>query len=167
MRHLVPYWGTRRRLEALVACGWPVSVLEARIGSPSLFRRLGRRPRIRREWAEAVVRLYEELWDVPPPDGPESRRARARGERHGWPRPMEWDDELLDLPPDELAAAVAARVAAMDRLELAACATARYREGDRSPVIVAAAKAYKRLLQADVRRRRRAERERARLGVAA
>lgn len=92
--------GTRRRLRALMAAGWPASRLAARLGtSQSHIRRLvedGHR-------CSAVTRaqvadLFDELWDVAPPEDKSARLARRRAQMQGWLRAMAWDDDEIDDP---------------------------------------------------------------------
>jgi hypothetical protein len=106
---LIDATGTHRRLQALVAIGWP---------TPELGRRLGRRngdfdellaqEKVSSTVAVSVSSLYEQLWDCPPPAGSERERtevgqARAYAQERGWAPPMAWDDELnpIDDPAAE------------------------------------------------------------------
>lgn len=90
--------GTRRRLQALAACGWPPGRLAGLLGvSPGNLSTLMRRERVTAATALAVAALFGELWDVPPPEGtPQERaaasRARRRAMRQGWVPPLAWDD---------------------------------------------------------------------------
>lgn len=156
-RHLVPSWGTQRRLQALMAIGWEVAELERRAGAPGLVRRSRRRKHVEAVTAERVARLYDELWNETPPDTYGSRRARLRAQRAGWPRPMEWDEDWLDLSPEELAEVLAAEVARMGSAELRACNRARWEQGCRSPLTVAASREC---MRRQVARRRANERRR-------
>ena len=99
--------GTRRRLQALVAIGWPQRHLAQRLGmTGSNFGAMlyGRStPRVRAATAHAVTALYDRLWDIPPPtDTPEQKRAVSRAKslahRHDWLPPMCWDDDKIDDP---------------------------------------------------------------------
>ena len=100
---LVDSTGTRRRLQALVASGWPLYVLAGRAGlsRENIWKRLGVTP-TRVSTRDAVRRLYNELWDADPiAHGirPQSvTKARARGLREGWPPPLAWDDDTIDDP---------------------------------------------------------------------
>lgn len=92
--------GTSRRLRALSAQGWPSGELARRLEvSQSHLRRLmddgsgcfaATRAR--------VIRLYEELWDVPAPKGRASTIARNRARARGWAVSLAWDDDDLDDP---------------------------------------------------------------------
>ncbi len=101
---LVPAAGTRRRLQALVATGWAQSRLADRLDmSPSNFGTALARDRVTAATARAVERLYNELWDKPPPEpGQHSRisasRARSYARARGWALPAAWDDDEMDDP---------------------------------------------------------------------
>jgi DNA-binding XRE family transcriptional regulator len=102
---LVDATGTRRRLQALVAVGWP----QAELG-----RRLGVDKKTCNEQVNAVVTtsyaatalavrsLYNQLWDQDPTAlGVEPRwaaEARATAIRRGWAPPAAWDDDYIDSP---------------------------------------------------------------------
>lgn len=102
---LVDGTGTRRRLRALVAVGWPQ-------------REIGRRLDVSRmtiheqvnaatltaygSTARAVRDLYNKLWDVDPAtQGIDPRwvaEAKARAAKRYWAPPAAWDDEYIDSP---------------------------------------------------------------------
>jgi hypothetical protein len=92
--------GTRRRIQALMRCGWPLAKLEARLGVSREIEevvRPGGRVVVRPFTARAVAALYDELWDQPPPragryDRAGSTRARNRAVAGGWPPPLGWDE---------------------------------------------------------------------------
>lgn len=96
--------GTVRRLQALIACGWPAAVLAGRLGKTREdLTRMMDRPRVQWRTAQAVKELYSDLWDVPPPSATArqraaSRQASARAAAAGWPPPAAWDDDQIDLP---------------------------------------------------------------------
>lgn len=147
--------GTRRRLQALIAMGWTRRELSARLGfSVQNLSELtrSRADGVRAGTARKVAALYEQLWDQPPPEGdPAARRAASRtrstARKQGWPPPAAWDDDLIDLPAERLAAELKARSAAMTTAQARACHNARYRLGDTSPLIVAGAAEYERRKQ--------------------
>lgn len=103
-RHLLPpplvdATGVRRRLQALMAIGWPSRELARRLGRDSGA--LGRilwtaspHRRVTRELHADVNALYDQLWDQAGPSLESRRRAAARG----WPPPLFWDDMLIDNP---------------------------------------------------------------------
>lgn len=96
--HLRAALGTRRRLTALIALGWPLRYLADRLGrrADSLTRTLSAR-HVTRDTAEAAARLYEELSALPPPATPATEAARRCAQRHGWVPPLAWDD--IDTDP--------------------------------------------------------------------
>lgn len=165
---LIDAAGTRRRLQALVAVGWTLSELGRRLRvAPSNMPRLVRGGKVTAGMARRVAELYRELWDQKPPA--ETARQRAAAERarrwaaeQRWSPPAGWDDDLIDLPEDELAAELRRRARAMTDDEVRGCNTAYERHGDRSPLIVAGFREYKR--RAEKRRAERLRRERAAAG---
>ena len=98
--------GTRRRLQALAALGWSVARLAA---TANVDRQVlgnaatGRRALTTAGTARAVTRLYEQLWDTPPPATTGYEQAsitstRNRAARNGWAPPAAWDDDTIDDP---------------------------------------------------------------------
>lgn len=99
--------GTRRRVQALVACGWSYAEISARMGRP-----YGDRVHVRRfTFATAVTRrtrdevavVFDRMWDVRPPAASSRERAtRTRMMRiaaaAGWLPPLAWDDDSIDDP---------------------------------------------------------------------
>jgi hypothetical protein len=154
--------GTRRRLWALIAAGWSTAELARRLGvaAPNLRPILLHRTRVECRTAHGVRAMFEELWDVAPPqDTPRQKRAvreaRERACAAGWPTAAGWDDEDIDLPEEELQAKLAALAAGMDLAALAAAHRARYTSGDLSPRIKAAAAEYSRRTTTASRDRRK------------
>jgi transcriptional regulator with XRE-family HTH domain len=96
--------GTQRRLQALIAAGWTQTALAERLGmTPSNFGAMLQRPNVSADTARAVVRLYDDLWDEPPPTGTPradaiARQARKYAERRRWAPPLAWDDDAIDDP---------------------------------------------------------------------
>lgn len=97
--------GTRRRLQALIAAGWPQRRLTEALGwYPTHFRRILFDARQVRPATAAEVRAaYDRLWTGPPPPttsrgATDIARAKALAAGRGWPPPMAWDDEQLDDP---------------------------------------------------------------------
>lgn len=97
--------GTRRRIQALAAAGWPLNRIARELGwrrsKVSLV--LGTFERVTVPTALAVRALYEQLWDKPCPaaNGNEAagiRKAKAHARRMGWAPPAAWDD--IDDPRD-------------------------------------------------------------------
>jgi hypothetical protein len=92
--HLDPAYtdatGTRRRLQALIAIGWPIRELARQMGwtgNPGLLL-YGERQQVHKHTAALVADVYDRLWDVPGPSV-RSRRAAARA---GYAPPLAWDD---------------------------------------------------------------------------
>jgi hypothetical protein len=98
--------GTRRRLQALMNRGWSPQAIQAATGIPAA--RITAAVTGRRQPALAlddhqVAAAYDRLWQRPPPQAtPRERKqaaaARDTAERHKWPPPMAWDDDLIDQP---------------------------------------------------------------------
>lgn len=96
--------GTRRRLQALMWVGWSLAAIGHRIG---MDRRnvaaLLKQAQVSRATAAAVRDVYEDLWNMRPPQRTKEERyaaSRARGEalRRGYAPPLAWDDETIDDP---------------------------------------------------------------------
>jgi hypothetical protein len=96
--------GTRRRLQALIAVGWPHDELAARLGRSSAgLRRSMLRDSVTAQTAQDVSALYELLWNVRPPQSTDDQRAAANAARtfaaeRGWVPSLAWDD--VDTDPD-------------------------------------------------------------------
>lgn len=87
--------GTRRRIQALAAIGWPAREVLARIGwsgTPGSLMYGSRR--IHRTTATSIAAVYDQLWGRP--GG--CNRARAAARRNGWAPPLAWDEETIDDP---------------------------------------------------------------------
>ncbi len=98
---LVDAVGTRRRLQALVALGWPAQVLRRRIDvTSSTVWLLINRPR-KKAWVKAstradVVKLYEELSCTAPSPSRQASLARRLAFERRWAPPAAWDDDAID-----------------------------------------------------------------------
>jgi hypothetical protein len=96
--------GTRRRLQALVANGWPQRRLGIEMGI--VHHRLiwdhVRQDVVAADTARRVRDLYERLWNVDPTTRGVSARfaaeAKARADAYGWVPPAAWDDDYIDSP---------------------------------------------------------------------
>ncbi len=97
--------GTRRRLQALIAIGWPGELLAAQLGrrASSLHRSMTGES-VTARTAHDVATLYERLWNTRPPRGTGDQRAAADAARayaaaQGWLPPLAWDDIDTDPTP--------------------------------------------------------------------
>lgn len=101
---LVDATGARRRLQALVAIGWPMMELARRMDmAPSTFSQFMRSRTVRAINSRRVWELYESMWNQPPPqDTPRQRGvsslACALARAEGWLPPLAWDDDTIDDP---------------------------------------------------------------------
>lgn len=99
--------GSRRRLQALIAAGWPLATLALRLGRrPGNLRRTMNANLITDASARRISTTYDELRNVPPPGHTAVERARASRARvtareSGWLPPWAWDD--IDGDTDDLA----------------------------------------------------------------
>lgn len=89
--------GSARRLQALLAIGWPLTRVAPYIGVDHRgVHRLIHQPYIFRSTAEAVVAVYEQLKGEKPEDHGVSligaQKSRRLAERNGWPAPLWWED---------------------------------------------------------------------------
>jgi hypothetical protein len=97
--------GTRRRLQALIAAGWPHDELAARLGRSSAgLRRSMLSDSVTAQTAQDVSDLYEQLWNLRPPQSTDDQRAAANAARafaaeRGWLPPLAWDDIDSDSDP--------------------------------------------------------------------
>lgn len=96
-----PPHGVKRRIEALMAIGWPAQAQAEWLGWPNreYVNRLRRTKWVRRQSHEAICRMYEALSGTPGP----SRITRQRAQALGYAPPLMWDD--ID-DPDEHRVAV-------------------------------------------------------------
>lgn len=96
--------GTRRRLQALMAIGWPLPVIAAQLGrtGANLARSMDRAS-INADTARQIADLYECIWDKVPPQMAAAQRSatdetRSHARQQGWLPPLGWDD--IDNDPD-------------------------------------------------------------------
>lgn len=141
--------GSRRRVHALMCMGYTQTVIRERAGvtRAPMIRIAAGAPLTVARIAESIMRVYDELSMVPAPVSQSSKVARTHARKMGYLPPLAWDDALIDLPEDELAAECARQVAMWDRAELAEAYRAYLKKGDRSPLMVAGAAEYRRLLR--------------------
>lgn len=95
--------GTRRRLQALVANGWPQAQLANRLGMlPGNFGGVLTREQVTVKTARAVTAIYDELWRADPADqGVHLQgisRARNQAKASQWAPVGAWDDDTIDDP---------------------------------------------------------------------
>jgi hypothetical protein len=100
--------GTRRRLQALVACGWTQSQLSAELGVKptnlsAMLRGFRGQKTVLASTAIAVRGLYSRLWNVPPPvstnrEDAQVKAAMRMADARNWPPPLAWDDDAIDDP---------------------------------------------------------------------
>lgn len=101
---LIDARGVRRRLQALVARGWSQSKLADRLGvQVSNFGNLLTQERVSVRTHRAVAALYDELWNVEPPNEKwHDKAAFVRSIRYAkarqWLPPLAWDD--IDSDPE-------------------------------------------------------------------
>jgi hypothetical protein len=98
-------WGTQRRLMALMNRSWAPQAIQRATGIPAaeITNALTDHAAISPGLAERVAAAYDRLWDQQPPRAtPEDRQlaaaTAAHARRRGWPPPMAYDDDLIDLP---------------------------------------------------------------------
>ena len=102
---LVDPTGYRRRVQALVANGWSLSKLADRLGMQvGNFCVSITRGRVTVGHHMGMVRIYDELWNVSPPN--ESwheksavTRSKNMARARGWLPPLAWDDIDSDVEP--------------------------------------------------------------------
>jgi hypothetical protein len=95
--------GTRRRLQALVAMGWPQQHLAVRLGmTPNNYGAMVRAEHVLVRRALAVRDLYEQLWRADPLEHGATQAGVTRARRHaaanGWAPVGAWDDDTIDDP---------------------------------------------------------------------
>jgi hypothetical protein len=165
-RGWLPAVGTRRRLQALAAIGWPLRHVEKLAGLPdSHVHRILAAPeggRVKARTARAVASVYGRLWNVNPASAGQLSGSISRVKKvaaaKGWLPPVAWDD-LIDLIGEDLDVEVSRRAALMDNEELQRCDYAYRRLGDRSPLMAAASREYDRRRYQEAEARKRQEKE--------
>lgn len=100
---LVSPVGTRRRVQALVAVGWPQHHLAGHLGmTPSNFGTMLRRPHVLVRRALAVRAMYDALWNADPREEGATEAGITRAKRYaaecGWAPVGAWDDDVIDDP---------------------------------------------------------------------
>lgn len=95
--------GTRRRLQALVAAGWPQAQLADRLGMHrSNFGTMLRSEQVFASTERAARKLYDALWKQDPRDSGVDAQAYSRARNHAaarqWAPVGAWDDDTIDDP---------------------------------------------------------------------
>ncbi|MET7713732.1 hypothetical protein [Streptomyces sp. NPDC005407] len=95
--------GTRRRVQALVALGWPRHWMAEQVGvREDYFRKVCGRDRVTARVARQVAVLYDAWWDQDPLEHgllvQSVSRVRADAVRAGFHSPLAWDDDTIDDP---------------------------------------------------------------------
>ena len=97
--------GAQRRLQALIARGWPIAQIGEEMGMDrrNLWTLIYRNETVHPDTHRRVCEVYHQLWTrEPPQDTPQQRsavtRARNIATRQGWPPPGAWDDGVIDDP---------------------------------------------------------------------
>jgi len=91
--------GTRRRLQALNAAGWPTAVLAARLPKGrSTIHTIHRQTHLQASTATAIAALYDELKNQRPErhgvHPTSAHKSRLRAQRNNWPGPAYWADRM-------------------------------------------------------------------------
>lgn len=95
--------GTRRRIQALIAAGWPQAHLATRLGmTGGNFGRILKDPRVTVRTARAVRALYDQLWRANPLEHGAAPCGITRAKRYAadrnWAPAGAWDDDTIDDP---------------------------------------------------------------------
>lgn len=107
--------GTRRRLQALIAIGWPAELLADQLGRRlSSLRRSMTTQSVTAQTGHDVARLYQRLWNTSPPQTTGEQRAaaeaaKAQAAAQGWLSPLAWDDIDTDTRASALTAELSPR----------------------------------------------------------
>ena len=91
--------GTHRRLQALVAAGWPLGIIDRRIGYKAAhFRKILTEQRVHVSTSLLVTDVYETYQGRKPERNGVAkhlaRQARARAAANRWPNPSYWADRM-------------------------------------------------------------------------
>lgn len=100
---LVDNTGSRRRLQALMAVGWPPMHLGGRLELHQHYvSEIQRTSKVFAKTAHALAVAYNELWNQQPELHGVTRQAANRFRNYarakGWPPPAAWDDDVIDDP---------------------------------------------------------------------
>lgn len=129
--------GTRRRLQALAAMGWPADDISVRSGiSVRTIRSIySGATTVRRSVADAATALYNQLGLT---EGP-GRLCKTRARNRGWVTALAWDDDTIDDPTKRPRIGNPARAGACDHVAVLRAVTgdgdAAVREVDRREAV--------------------------------
>ena len=88
--------GIRRRIQALVAAGWPMNAITHELALATPANHFTRQKYVHRSTAATVIAGYERLATEDPHahgvSPGSSKKARNRAAREGWPDPLWWED---------------------------------------------------------------------------
>jgi DNA-binding Xre family transcriptional regulator len=135
-QQLVPAIGSTRRVKALIAIKHGNKDIAAESGvSKEVISYLAndRLENVRADTAEKIRYGYARLSMQPGT----SSRSLQRASVDCWLPPAAWDDDLIDLPEEELRAECARRVSLWSDGEVSSASCSYYSHGDRSPLTVA------------------------------
>jgi hypothetical protein len=104
--HAIDATGTRRRLQALAAIGFPFTRLGEHLPlHPAQVGRVARSPQVHAGTARAVAKVYDRLWNQDPTQygvrPATALKVRRYAKSQGWAPPAAWDDDLIDDPAAE------------------------------------------------------------------
>lgn len=137
--------GTRRRVQALTALGYTLREQAEAVGKlPTNYRTALVRGTVLAKTARLVRDLYKQWSMTPPPQTWVSERTRRYAAKHGWHLPGAWDDDLIDLSDAALAAELRRQAEQWSDLDLGRAHAARWRDGDTTPLTLAASQEFKR-----------------------
>jgi len=141
---MLPSWGAFRRVKALQAMGMTYRRIaqEAGVSVTTINELMSKnaRPMMRAVNFYKIKETYDYFAEktIDNPDVLSMNVAR----KGGWPPPMGWEDEHLDLSPEELELEVRKAAARMSEAERARCYRAHRDHGDMSILVKAGAKAH-------------------------
>jgi hypothetical protein len=96
--------GTKRRIQALIACGYSMTFIAAEFGThKQVISGMLKNERVLLTKAEEFKIIYDKLWNVEPPRNTPSEKkayttAKKMASENGWFPPMAWDDDYIDNP---------------------------------------------------------------------
>jgi hypothetical protein len=144
--------GTVRRLRALACVGLPAHIIgdHARMHPDHIRLLTGGRSgaTVTVDTARRVSRAYSRLWDADPTSAgvapARAAQVRTKALKRGWLPPAAWDDDLIDLSEEDLAAELRRQAEQMTMAELSRARRAHRDHGDNSPLMVEAVREYRR-----------------------